>query len=111
MEKAKVLKKEGHKKGTANAFEVELNPEAPLFVIGVVSELTAIPIWTLRKLDEMDVVKPKRLGKKIRCYSHTQIKKITYVHYLMEEKGVSISSVKVVMEFSETREGNDIRHA
>ena len=82
-------------------FDIEINPEAPLFVIGVVSSLTTIPIWTLRKLDAMDVVKPKRLGKKIRCYSQVQIKKLTYIHYLMEEKGVNISGIKVILEYTE----------
>ena len=80
---------------------VQFSEEDPLYVIGVVSELVDIPIWTLRKLDEMGVVSPKRLGKKTRCYSQVQIKKLTYVHYLMETKHVNISAVKVFFEFEE----------
>ena len=82
-------------------FDFYINPEAPLFVISVVSGMLDIPIWTLRKLDEMDIVKPERLGKKTRCYSKKQIKTLTYVHYLMEEKGVNISGIKVILEYSE----------
>ena len=82
-------------------FEVDINPEDPLFVISVVEKLVGIPIWTLRKLDEMGIVKPKRIGKKTRCYSKVQIQELTYVHYLMEEKHVNISAVKVVLELKQ----------
>ena len=79
-------------------FDVEIEPEDPLFVISVVSKMVGIPVWTLRKLDDMGVVMPKRIGKKTRCYSKIQIKQLGYVHYLMEEKGVNISGIKIILE-------------
>jgi len=79
-------------------FSVEINPQAPLFIISVVSEMVHIPIWTLRKLDDMGVVQPRRMGKKTRCYSKQQIEVLSYVHYLMTEKGVNISGIKVILE-------------
>ena len=79
-------------------FEVKFNPDEPLFVISVVSHMVRIPIWTLRKLDVMGVVSPKRIGKKTRCYSQVQLKKLSYVHYLMEERHVNISGIKVIIE-------------
>ena len=79
-------------------FDVRIDPQAPLFVIGVVSEMVQIPIWTLRKLDAMGVVKPKRIGKKTRCYSQSQIKQLSYVQYLLEEKHVNISGIKMIIE-------------
>ena len=79
-------------------FDVVIDPEQPLFIIGVASQMVKIPIWTLRKLDEMGIVEPKRVGKKIRCYSHNQIKKLTYVHYLMESKQVNINGIKIILE-------------
>ena len=79
-------------------FEVKFNPDDPLFVISVVSHMVRIPVWTLRKLDEMGVVSPKRIGKKTRCYSQIQLKKLSYVHYLMEERHVNISGIKVIIE-------------
>lgn len=82
-------------------FGVQIDPEANLFIISVVSEMVHIPIWTLRKLDEMGVVQPGRIGKKTRCYSQKQIEKLQYVHYLMEEKGVNISGIRVILEISE----------
>jgi MerR family transcriptional regulator, heat shock protein HspR len=79
-------------------FEVNIDPEAPVFVIGVASEMIGMPIWTLRKLDTLGVVCPKRAGVRTRCYSQTQIKTLSYVRYLIEEKHVNISGVKVILE-------------
>lgn len=79
-------------------FDFTIDPDEPLFIIGVVSHLVEIPIWTLRKLDQMQIVIPQRVGKKTRCYSKRQIQQLQYVSYLMEEKGVNISGVKVILE-------------
>jgi len=86
-------------------FDFSINPAAPLFVIGVVSEMVDIPIWTLRKLDEMEIVTPKRLGKKTRCYSKQQIRILSYVKYLMSDKGVNISGIKIILEIGPRKEG------
>ena len=88
------------KRRNINQFNADINPEAPLFVISVVSEMVNSPIWTLRKLDEMDIVKPKRIGKKTRCYSKIQVKQLSYVHYLMEEKNVNISGIKIILDMT-----------
>lgn len=90
-------------------FEVRINPEDPLYVISVVSEMVDIPIWTLRKLDELGVVIPMRLGKKTRCYSQKQIRILSYVHYLMETRKVNISGVKIIlkMELEQGKEGEN----
>jgi MerR family transcriptional regulator/heat shock protein HspR len=84
-------------------FELDIDPDAPLFVISVASKLCEIPVWTLRELEKKGIIKPKRIGKKTRCYSKRQIKKLEYVHYLMEEKGVNISGVKMILEMTEDR--------
>ncbi len=94
-----------------NQFQVSIDPNLPLFVISVVSEMVDIPICTLRKLDEMGIVQPERKGKKVRCYSKVQIERLVYVHYLMEEKGVNISGIKIILEMEERKEDeNGRRH-
>ncbi len=78
-------------------FDIELDPNEPVFIIGVVSRIVDIPIWTLRKLDDMGIVSPKRIGKCTRCYSKEQIKVLNYVHYLMGEKRVNLSGIKIIL--------------
>jgi MerR family transcriptional regulator, heat shock protein HspR len=90
-------------------YEFEIKNDDPIFVISVVSELVHIPIWTLRRLDEMGVVRAKRLGKKTRCYTKRQVGKLTYICHLMQEKGVNIQGIKVIMEIEAKEESNDGR--
>ncbi len=89
------------RKVPSGKFTVHIHPEAPVFIISVVSEMVEIPIWTLRRLDEMGIVKAQRVGKKTRCYSQSQLRVLKYVHYLMEEKGVNISGIKIILELGE----------
>ena len=79
-------------------FDMEIDPEQPLFIISIVSSMVSIPIWTLRKLDEMGVVEAERIGKKTRCYSKKQITQLKYIRFLMEEKHVNISGIKIILE-------------
>jgi len=79
-------------------FDLKINPDDPIFVISIVSEMVHIPVWTLRRLDEMGIVEAKRLGKKTRCYSKVQIEKLIYVQYLMEEKNINISGIKFILD-------------
>jgi MerR family transcriptional regulator/heat shock protein HspR len=78
--------------------ELNINSDEPLYVISIVSRIVHLPVWTLRELDKKDVVKPKRIGKKTRCYSLKDVKKLEYIHYLMEEKHVNISGIKIILE-------------
>ncbi|MFC1708685.1 MerR family transcriptional regulator [Candidatus Omnitrophota bacterium] len=82
-------------------FEVDIDPEDPVYVISIVSKLCDIPVWTLRELEKKGIIKPKRLGKKTRCYSKRQVRKLEYIHYLMEDKNVNISGIKVILEMIE----------
>ncbi|MDD5116520.1 MAG: MerR family transcriptional regulator [Candidatus Omnitrophica bacterium] len=79
-------------------FSLNINPEEPVYVIGVVCRLVKIPVWTLRQLDKAGIVTPKRAGKKNRLYSMKDLKRLEYVHYLMEEKHVNIHGIKIILE-------------
>jgi len=82
-------------------FDVQISPDEPVYVISVVSKLVCLPVWTLRQLDKTGVVCPKRIGKKSRLYSLKDVRKLEYVHFLIEEKRVNISGVKVILEKEE----------
>ena len=56
----------------------------------------------------MGIVIPKRIGKKTRCYSKIQINKLIFVHHLMNEKGVNISGIKIILELDERKEDLDV---
>lgn len=79
-------------------FDIQISPDEPVYVISVVSKLVSIPVWTLRQLDKVGVVRPMRIGKKSRFYSLKDIRKLEYVHYLMEDQGVNIQGIKIIFE-------------
>ncbi len=78
-------------------YSLKIAPEEPVYVIGVVCKLVNIPVWTLRQLDKAGVVKPKRVGRRHRLYSLRDLKRLEYVHYLMEEKRVNIAGIKIIL--------------
>ena len=79
-------------------FDIFISQDEPVYVISVVSRLVSLPVWTLRQLDKAGVVIPKRIGKKNRFYSLKDVKRLEYVHYLMEEKHVNIHGIKLIIE-------------
>ena len=78
-------------------FDIYISPDEPVYVISVVSKLVDLPVWTLRQLDRQGIVQPKRIGRKSRLYSLKDIKKLEYVHYLMEDKHVNIHGIKIII--------------
>jgi len=79
-------------------FDIHISVDEPVYIISVVSKLVDIPVWTLRKLDKKGVVCPKRSGKKNRLYSLKDVRRLEYIHYLMEEKRVNIHGIKIIIE-------------
>ncbi len=79
-------------------FDIYISPDEPVYVISVVSKLVDLPVWTLRELDKKGVVCPRRIGKKSRLYCLKDIKKLEYVHYLMEERHVNIHGIRLILE-------------
>lgn len=82
-------------------FDIQISPDEPVYIISVVSKLVDLPVWTLRRLEMVGVVRPKRVGKKSRLYSLKDVKRLEYVHYLMEEKRVNIHGIKIILEKEE----------
>ena len=78
-------------------FDIQISQDEPVYVISVVSRLVSLPVWTLRQLDKAGIVRPKRIGKKNRFYSLKDIRRLEYVHYLMEDKHVNIHGIKIII--------------
>ncbi|MBU0504172.1 MAG: MerR family transcriptional regulator [Candidatus Omnitrophota bacterium] len=79
-------------------FDIQISPDEPVYVISVTSRLVDLPVWTLRQLDKAGIVCPKRIGKKSRLYCLKDVKRLEYIHYLMEEKQVNIKGIKIILE-------------
>lgn len=71
-------------------------PEKPLFPIGVVAEMLNIPQRVLRAYEEKEVIQPSRSETGRRLYSHRDIQRIEYIHYLNRIKKVNLAGVKEI---------------
>lgn len=75
----------------------DIEPDEPVYVIGVVSRLVRMPIWTLRILDREGLVKPKRRDGRARLYSLEDLRRLAHIRRLMMEEGVNVQGVRVIL--------------
>jgi MerR family transcriptional regulator/heat shock protein HspR len=76
----------------------EIDPNKPLYPIGVVAEILGIPQRILRAYEVKEVIKPSRTYTNRRLYSQNDIQKIEYIHYLTYIKKVNRAGVKVIFD-------------
>lgn len=74
----------------------EIDPNKPLYPIGVVAEILCISQRILRLYEVKNVIKPSRTYSNRRLYSQNDIQKIEYIHYLTHIKKVNLEGVKVI---------------
>ena len=77
--------------------EFDVDPNEPVYVIGVVSQLIRMPVWTLRILDRQGLVKAKRRDGRWRLYSLNDLKRLSRIRKLMQDQGVNVSGVRVIL--------------
>ena len=82
--------------------EFAIEPDEPVYVIGVVSRLVRLPMWTLRILDREGLVRPRRRSGHARLYCLQDIRRLWHIRRLMIEEGVNVQGVRVILRM-ETR--------
>ncbi|MEG6615631.1 MerR family transcriptional regulator [Peptococcaceae bacterium 1198_IL3148] len=72
---------------------VLVNDDQPLYNIGVVAELLQVHPETLRIWEKHDLIFPARRNKQ-RLYTNNDVKRLQFIHYLINEKGLNIAGVQ-----------------
>ena len=80
----------------------EVRPSEPVYVIGVVSRLVRLPVWTLRLLDQEGLVRPKRRAGRARLYSLDDVRRLIRIRQLCVEQGVNRRGVRVILRIEQT---------
>jgi DNA-binding transcriptional MerR regulator len=75
----------------------QIDPGEPVYVIGVVSRLVQIPIWTLRLLDREGLVRAKRRAGRARLYSLHDVRQLLRIRRLCLDHGVNRQGVRVIL--------------
>ncbi|MBN1375330.1 MAG: MerR family transcriptional regulator [Dehalococcoidia bacterium] len=70
----------------------------PKYVISIAARIIGCEIHTLRYYEKLGVVKPYRSGGNIRYYSEDDIDKLRHIKVLMDDMGVNMAGVEVILK-------------
>jgi MerR family transcriptional regulator/heat shock protein HspR len=79
---------------------MEENTE-PRYVISVAAEMLGTQSYTLRYYERVGIIKPARSRGNIRLYSDMDIALLRRVRTLMEDLGVNLAGIEVIMRMSQ----------
>ncbi|UCC95733.1 MAG: MerR family transcriptional regulator [Candidatus Omnitrophota bacterium] len=82
-------------------FDIDIPLDEPIYTLSVICRLLHMEYYRLHEILKEGIVKPKRVGKRKKMFSHKDIKRIKYIQYLMEEEGVNIQGIRVILEMAE----------
>ncbi len=73
----------------------------PRYVISVASKMVGVLTHTLRYYERVGILKPGRSGGNIRLYSDMDIALLRRVKMLMDDLGVNLAGVEVILRMSQ----------
>jgi len=75
--------------------------DRPIYVISIAARLVGLHQQTLRYYERAGLIEPKRTGGNIRMYSNADIQKIRTAQRLIDELGVNLAGVDIILRMSE----------
>lgn len=75
--------------------------EEPRYVISIAASILGVKTHTLRYYERIGVVRPSRSPGNIRLYSERDIAQLRRVKTLMDDMGVNMAGVEVILRISE----------
>ncbi|MCK9519072.1 MAG: MerR family transcriptional regulator [Dehalococcoidia bacterium] len=85
----------------AEPHDGELDDDEPCYVISIAARLVGLHQQTLRYYERAGLVEPKRTSGNIRMYSNRDIQKIRQAQRLVDELGVNLAGVEIIIRMSE----------
>jgi len=73
----------------------------PCYVISVAAEMLGTQAYTLRYYEKVGIIKPARSRGHIRLYSDMDIALLRRVRTLMEDLGINLAGVEVILRMSQ----------
>ena len=80
---------------------VEKDPRRPVYVISVAATLVAAHPRTLRIYEDEGLICPARTPSNIRLYSDEDIRRITWIRHLTQQRGVNLAGIRLLFELEE----------
>lgn len=79
----------------------DLENEEPLYIISVAARMVGVHAQTLRYYERVGIIKPSRTQGRIRLYSKKDIEKLQKIKTLMNDLGVNLAGVEVILRLTE----------
>ena len=73
----------------------------PRYVISIAARLLGCEVHTLRYYERLGAVKPYRSVGNIRYYSEADIERLRHIKVLMEDMGINMAGVEVILKLRE----------
>ena len=80
-------------------FDFELPVDEPVFPMNVVCDLLHMQYYLLHEIMKEGIIRERKQQKKL--FSKRDVRKLKYIQYLIEEKGVNVKGVKIILEMQE----------
>lgn len=92
----------------------KLDDSEPCYVISIAARMVGVHAQTLRYYERMGLVAPSRSRGKFRLYSDRDVERLHQIKALMEDLGVNLAGVEVVLRLKErlmdmSQELNELR--
>jgi MerR family transcriptional regulator/heat shock protein HspR len=78
-----------------------LDDTEPRYVISIAARMVGVPTYTLRYYERVGIIEPPRSRGNIRLYSDRDIALLRRVRTLMNELGVNLAGIEVILRMSQ----------
>jgi MerR family transcriptional regulator/heat shock protein HspR len=82
----------------------EQREDEPRYVISVAARMLGIQTHTLRYYERIGIIEPSRSRGNIRLYSESDISDVRQMKRLMDELGVNLAGVEVILRMAKRME-------
>jgi MerR family transcriptional regulator/heat shock protein HspR len=79
----------------------DFHENEPLYIISIAAKLAGVHPQTLRLYEREGIIKPKRSAGNVRFYSLRDIKRTREARRIIQQYGVSICGVKLILKLEE----------
>jgi MerR family transcriptional regulator/heat shock protein HspR len=77
----------------------------PVFIISVAARLLEMHPQTLRKYEREGLIAPSRTTGNLRLYSDEDLDRLRQVKYLVNERGLNLAGVQLILELTRHMQG------
>ena len=82
-------------------FDVDIPVDIPVYPVNVVCGLLHMQYHLLHEIMKEGILRERQKKKVKKLFSKRDVKRLKYIQYLIEEKGVNVKGVKMIIEIQE----------